>query len=202
MPTEYLFKVIVIGRSNVGKTAFVNRCVKGCFTENYKPTIGVDFAMKTLEWSENEMVRIQFWDIQGQEDTLPLSRAFFKGASACVILFDITSEKSFHFCKELKAAVDREVVPGSEKPVPCLLLANKCDLPNQVVEKETIATFCTKYNFGSWKEISVKENIQIEESVRWLVQVMMKTDSFLEKSSEAIDLGSMKRSMWSSCCGV
>ncbi|XP_042196694.1 ras-related protein Rab-7L1 isoform X2 [Callorhinchus milii] len=123
--TEHLFKVIVIGQFRVGKTSFIQRYVNGLFTENYKATVGVDFAMKTIKWTENDIVRLQFWDIQGQEDTTKMTRAFYKNAAACLIIFDMTSERSFEFCKELKEAVDSEVCDKYEMPIPCILLANK-----------------------------------------------------------------------------
>ncbi|XP_034776258.1 ras-related protein Rab-7L1-like [Acipenser ruthenus] len=173
MPSEQLFKVLVIGGSQVGKTSFVKRCVGGVFTEFYKVTIGVDFAIKTIEWSNEEIVRLQFWDIQGQEDCLPITRAFFRDADACIMMFDVTSEKSFTFCEALKQAIDTEVPGKDGNPIPCVLLANKCDLAQRTVQPGAIADFGNALNFFTWMEISVKENKRVEDSVRQIVEAVM-----------------------------
>ncbi|MGH0162510.1 UNVERIFIED_CONTAM: hypothetical protein FKN15_050873 [Acipenser sinensis] len=149
MHSEQLFKVLVVGGSQVGKTSFVKRCVSGVFTEFYKVTIG------------------------GQEDCLPITRAFFRDADACIMMFDVTSEKSFTFCEALKQAVDTEVPGKDGNPIPCVLLANKCDLAHQTVQPGAIADFANSLNFFTWMEISVKENKRVEDSVRQIVEAVM-----------------------------
>ncbi len=54
--SEKLFKVIIIGDPTVGKTSFVQRYVQDSFKRDYKGTVGVDFALKIIKWSENETV--------------------------------------------------------------------------------------------------------------------------------------------------
>jgi len=62
---EKLFKVIIIGDPTVGKTSFVQRYVQDTFKRDYKGTVGVDFALKIIKWSENQTVKLQLWDIAG-----------------------------------------------------------------------------------------------------------------------------------------
>lgn len=64
--TEELFKVLVIGDLGVGKSSIILRYVKKRFDEEYKASIGVDFALKTIEWDAKTVVRLQFWDIAGE----------------------------------------------------------------------------------------------------------------------------------------
>lgn len=64
--TEKLFKVLVIGDVGVGKTSVVLQYVKKSFSEGYKATMGVDFALKTIEWEPRTVVRLQLWDIAGE----------------------------------------------------------------------------------------------------------------------------------------
>uniref|UniRef100_A0A3B4BKZ3 Uncharacterized protein n=1 Tax=Periophthalmus magnuspinnatus TaxID=409849 RepID=A0A3B4BKZ3_9GOBI len=66
--SDQLLKVLVIGDVRVGKTSIVLRYVKKSFIENYKTTIGVDFALKTLQWEPRTVIRLQFWDIAGGEE--------------------------------------------------------------------------------------------------------------------------------------
>lgn len=62
---EKLFKVIVLGNPTVGKTSFVQRFVQDTFRRDYKGTVGVDFALKIIKWSESQVVKLQLWDIAG-----------------------------------------------------------------------------------------------------------------------------------------
>lgn len=64
--TEKLFKVLVIGDLGVGKSSIVLRYVNKRFDERYKASIGVEFALKTIEWDPKTVVRIQLWDIAGE----------------------------------------------------------------------------------------------------------------------------------------
>lgn len=64
--TEELFKVLVIGDLEVGKSSVIRRYINKQFDEKYKSSIGVDFALKTIEWDPRTLVRIQFWDIAGE----------------------------------------------------------------------------------------------------------------------------------------
>ena len=60
---EYFFKLLVIGDACVGKTSYIERYVHGkAFKESYKTTIGVDFAIKDIHWSDSELVRLQVWN--------------------------------------------------------------------------------------------------------------------------------------------
>lgn len=62
--TEHLYKVLVIGDLGVGKTSIIRRYVHQTYSNNYRATIGVDFALKVLNW-DSETVRLQLWDIAG-----------------------------------------------------------------------------------------------------------------------------------------
>lgn len=64
--TEHLFKILVIGDHEVGKTSFVKRYVRNQFYEELKASIGVDFSMKVIDWDSHTRVRLQLWDIAGK----------------------------------------------------------------------------------------------------------------------------------------
>ena len=66
---EFLYKVLVIGELGCGKTAFIKRYVHNFFSANYRATIGVDFALKVLDWDESTIIRLQLWDIAGNEES-------------------------------------------------------------------------------------------------------------------------------------
>lgn len=64
---EHLYKILCIGELGTGKTSFIKRYVHQFFSSNYRATIGVDFALKVIPWDETTLVRLQLWDIAGQE---------------------------------------------------------------------------------------------------------------------------------------
>lgn len=68
---ELLFKVLVIGDLGVGKTSIIQRYVHQVFSQHYRATIGVDFALKVLQWDMNTVIRLQLWDIAGVLDCPP-----------------------------------------------------------------------------------------------------------------------------------
>lgn len=75
---EYLFKILVIGELATGKTSFIKRYVHQFFSDHYRATIGVDFALKVVNWDENTLIRLQLWDIAGQERFVPVANTLFQ----------------------------------------------------------------------------------------------------------------------------
>ena len=85
---EYLFKLLILGDVGTGKTAIIKRYVHGTFNANYKSTIGVDFALKVIQRDEHTSIRIQLWDIAGQERFGNMTRVYYREAKAAVVVFD------------------------------------------------------------------------------------------------------------------
>lgn len=83
-------KILVIGEPGIGKTSLIRRYVDNVFDKNYTATLGVDFALKVVPWENNMQIQLQLWDIAGQERFSSMTRVYYKQATACVIIFDIT----------------------------------------------------------------------------------------------------------------
>ncbi|XP_036068799.1 ras-related protein Rab-7L1 isoform X2 [Oryzias melastigma] len=164
--TEHLLKILIVGDGNVGKSSFVNRYVSGQFNRTYKMTVGVDFAVKLLNWSDEEKVRLQLWDIAGQERFISMTRIYYKGAVGCIVMFDISSSSSFLSCRLWKQDLDHKAMLPNGDPIPCILVANKCDLAERAVSADTIDRFSRDNGFFTWMEASVKENKNIGEAMR------------------------------------
>eukprot|EP00300_Choanocystis_sp_HF-7_P001870 c11482_g1_i2.p1 GENE.c11482_g1_i2~~c11482_g1_i2.p1 ORF type:complete len:208 (+),score=44.95 c11482_g1_i2:203-826(+) len=166
---EYLFKVLIIGEAGVGKTALIRRYVDNVFSFKYKATIGVDFALKTLELDSNTSVRLQLWDIAGQERFGIMTRVYYKEAAACVIVFDITERRTLDAAVKWKQDLDSKVYLPNGDPVPCILVANKCDLEPRPVPKEEITAFAKEHGFAGWYESSAKECINVDRAFKLLI---------------------------------
>lgn len=93
-PYTFIFKVILIGDSNCGKTSMINRYVNNEFSNNYICTIGVDFMMKNLVIN-SEVIKIQIWDTAGMEKFKQITTSYYRGAQGALICFDLTSRNSF-----------------------------------------------------------------------------------------------------------
>ncbi|XP_045166507.1 ras-related protein Rab-7L1-like [Mercenaria mercenaria] len=184
--TEVLFKVLIIGDPTVGKTSFVQRYVNNLFRRDYKMTIGVDFALKVIKWSDSQNIKLQLWDIAGQERFTSMTRVYYKDAHACIVMFDLTQRLTFQNTVKWKKDLDTKCSLQDGSPVPCLLLANKCDLNHREVEQPEIEEVCKEHDFVGWTEISVKEGLMVEESMRFLIEEMMAKHATLDDFSESL----------------
>jgi Ras-related protein Rab-32 len=92
---EHLYKVLVIGDYGVGKTSLIRRYTEGYFSPNYKLTIGVDFALKTVEGEDGKKVALQLWDIAGHERFGHMTHVYYKYAIAAIIVFDLGRPATF-----------------------------------------------------------------------------------------------------------
>ncbi|XP_044230304.1 ras-related protein Rab-32 [Thunnus albacares] len=172
--TEELFKVLVIGDLGVGKSSIVLRYVHKRFDETYKLSIGVDFALKTIEWDTETVVRLQLWDIAGHERFKKMSRAYYKGAMGALVVFDITNSSTLEGASQWKQDLDSRVCLDSGHPVPAVLLANKCDMTGRDGDLvSSLDSFCNDKGFLGWFETSAKDDINIDEAVALLVKQMM-----------------------------
>ncbi|XP_076605344.1 ras-related protein Rab-32 [Chaetodon auriga] len=177
---EKLFKVLVIGDQGVGKSSIVLRYVNKRFDERYKASIGVDFGLKTIEWDRQTVVRLQLWDIAGQERFKKMSRVYYRGAMGAVVVFDMTNSSTLEAAAEWKQDLDSKVSLDSGRPVPAVLLANKCDIIGR--DRDLVSSldgFCKDNSFAGWFETSAKDNINIDEAGAFLVKQMMLCDTSL-----------------------
>lgn len=186
--SERLFKVIIIGDPTVGKTSFVQRYVQDSFRRDYKGTVGVDFALKILKWSDSETIKLQLWDIAGQERFTWMTRVYYKDAQGCIIMFDLTNRSSFLNTLKWKKDVDSKCTLDDGSPIPCMLLANKCDLPHRQVDQLEIERLYKEHNFTGWTETSAKEGLMVTDSMRFLVDVMMRQKNDADDDSEGSSL--------------
>ncbi|XP_006887982.1 PREDICTED: ras-related protein Rab-7L1 isoform X2 [Elephantulus edwardii] len=175
---DHLFKVLVVGDAAVGKTSLVQRYSQDSFSKHYKSTVG------------------------GQERFTSMTRLYYRDASACVIMFDVTNATTFSNSQRWKQDLDSKLTLPSGDPVPCLLLANKCDLSPWAMSRDQIDRFSKENGFTGWTETSVKENKNINEAMRVLLEKMMsnsREDVSLSTQGDYINLQAKSSSSWTCC---
>ena len=217
---EYLFKILVIGEVGTGKTSIIKRYVHNFFSETYRATIGVDFALKILNWDSNTVVRVQLWDIAGrlvtsvyfdttnlmclqiigQERFGSMTRVYYREAVGAMVVFDATRLSTYEAAARWKHDLDNKLQLPNGQPVPTVLLANKCDQlrdtgsgPGLVASHSQLDEFCQQHGFIGWFETSAKENIKIDESARFLIEKVIENDKAINAHSEDVADNSLIR---------
>ncbi|XP_057330766.1 TNF receptor-associated factor family protein DDB_G0272098 isoform X1 [Microplitis mediator] len=179
---EHLYKILVIGELGAGKTSIIKRYVHQFFSQHYRATIGVDFALKVLNWDPNTIIRLQLWDIAGQERFGNMTRVYYKEAVGAFIVFDVTRSATLDAVVKWKQDLDSKVQLPDGSPIPCVLLANKCDQSKEGLANSPgkMDDYCKEKNFVGWFETSAKENINIEEAARFLVNKILQNDQIMK----------------------
>uniref|UniRef100_A0A096MNA1 Ras-related protein Rab n=2 Tax=Cercopithecinae TaxID=9528 RepID=A0A096MNA1_PAPAN len=157
---EHLYKLLVIGDLGVGKTSIIKRYVHQNFSSHYRATIGVDFALKVLHWDPETVVRLQLWDIAGQERFGNMTRVYYREAMGAFIVFDVTRPATFEAVAKWKNDLDSKLTLPNGKPVSVVLLANKCDQGKDVLMNNGLKMdqFCKEHGFVGWFETSAKNS--------------------------------------------
>merc|ERR1711977_283948 len=143
---KVLLKVIILGDSSVGKTSLMNQYVSRKFNNQYKATNGADFLTKEVMVTHNgdqRLVTMQIWDTAGQERFQSLGVAFYRGADACILVFDLTSKKSFDNLDTWREEFLVQSGPSDSANFPFVVLGNKCDLKeSRVVTSKQANDYC------------------------------------------------------------
>ncbi|XP_021863517.1 ras-related protein RABA5e [Spinacia oleracea] len=122
---DYLFKIVVIGDSAVGKSNLLSRFARNEFDHNTKATIGVEFQTVCVEINGKE-VKAQIWDTAGQERFRAVTSAYYRGAVGALLVYDISRKTTF---ESVSRWLD-ELNTHCDTAVARLLVGNKCDLEN------------------------------------------------------------------------
>lgn len=162
---DYLFKILLIGNSSVGKSSILLRFSDNIFNESFLPTIGVDFKIKTFE-IQGKTVKLQIWDTAGQERFKTITSSYYKGSNGIILTYDITDKQSFKDIENWLAEVEKYAKPDIVK----LLVGNKCDLESQrQVTKEEGQELADSLNV-KFIETSAKNSVNIDGAFMTLSQ--------------------------------
>ncbi|KAK4745236.1 hypothetical protein SAY87_011548 [Trapa incisa] len=157
--SDYLFKLLLIGDSGVGKSCLLLRFADDSYLESYISTIGVDFKIRTVE-QDGKTIKLQIWDTAGQERFRTITSSYYRGAHGIIVVYDVTDQESFNNVKQWLSEIDRYASDNVNK----LLVGNKCDLTAQkVVSYETAKAFADEIGIP-FLETSAKNSTNVEQA--------------------------------------
>ena len=194
---EFLYKILILGDSSVGKTCFLTRYADNTFQEVHMSTIGIDYKLKNVKMEDGKIVKLQIWDTAGQDRFRSITKNYYKGANGIVVIFSVTDKKTFGNVKswihQIKAEVDEKVT--------IILVGNKIDdEENREVTKEEGEEIAK--NFGlDFFECSAKTGENINSTFNELVLKMVEIHEKFGGKEEKLKLkqnkiGGTKKS----CC--
>ncbi|MHC1592062.1 MAG: Rab family GTPase [Candidatus Helarchaeales archaeon] len=134
------FKVIVIGDPSVGKTSLIRRYSDDKFDSSYLPTIGADFNLKIVELQDMEVV-LTIWDIGGHDRFGAIRSFYYQGSHAGVLVLDRSRKETYESIPKWKEDLEK----GAKAGIPCVLMANKSDLPeSKLIPESEISELASK----------------------------------------------------------
>ena len=176
---DFIFKVLLLGNSDVGKSSLLLRYVDSVWNDAFVPTIGVDFKVKTLTINEKK-VKMQIWDTAGQERFRTVVATYFRGAHGILLLYDVTNKDSF---KNLESWLI-EIEKNAKEKVLKILIGNKCDLTDdREISTEEGKAFALR-NGMEFMETSAKMNTNVTEAFETLGKLMIEFNSKGNQSAQ------------------
>ena len=193
---DYLFKVLFVGDSGVGKTQIINKFVENNFLENCVSTIGVDFKIKEVE-VKNKKIKLQLCDTSGQERFRAIIQNYYKSDHLIAFVYAINNRNSFN---SIPKWVD-EVKKQTDKNTKFLLVGNKCDLKNDESVPTEEAEKYAEDNGIKFFEVSAKTEKGINDMFKYIISELLKEKEpglFDNQYKDNIKMN--KTSYWSECC--
>tara|TARA_B100001029_G_C15047209_1_gene448029 strand:- start:1335 stop:1967 length:633 start_codon:yes stop_codon:yes gene_type:complete len=158
---KYIFKLIIIGNNNVGKSSIIKSFNNDYFDQKYHSTIGIDFASKIIKLEDNTVVKLQIWDTAGTERFKSIVRNYYRGCIGGIIVFDVTNRQSFDnvimWYNDLLMHTNKK---AGELTI--LLVGNKNDLEKRVISQSEASNLAYDLKIP-YLETSAKLNENIDE---------------------------------------
>ena len=183
-----IFKIVLIGDSNVGKTNILSKYLQNEFNPDSKATVGVEFGSKTFNINDN-VIKAQIWDTAGTEKYRSITNAYYKGAKGAFVVYDITKKSSFN-------NIDKwlfDLKNNGDENINIILVGNKIDLENdrdvttEEGEKKAIL------NKASFIETSAKNGNNIEKAFNLMIENVHENFKKENENKENIDLNGINK---------
>ena len=174
---EFVFKILLLGDSEVGKSCFLMRYSDNVFVENYITTIGLDYKLKSVKLDSGKTIKVQLWDTAGQDKYRTIAKNYFKGSHGILLLYDVTKQSSFQNIRDWIQDIREEV---SQKAI-IFLIGNKIDLVDKrKISKEKGIELAEEYKLPFF-EASAKSGENVDEVFKALYKKISEVYGDLEK---------------------
>ena len=190
---EFMYKILLLGDSSVGKTCILTRYADNTFQEEHMATIGLDFKIKSVNLDNGKTIKVQIWDTAGQDRFKSITKNYYKGAHGIILIYDVTKRKTFDNLKNWIDTIKEEV---SDK-VSVILIGNKIDnIDNRVVTTQEGQGIANEYNLPFY-EASAKTGDNIDIAFNDLIKKVV--DIFGKYEEKGKKLGKKKKKK-NGCC--
>jgi len=168
-PYDYMFKLLLIGDTGVGKSCLLLRFSDDKFTPTYIATIGIDFRIKTLE-IDGKRFKLQIWDTAGQERFRSITCAYYRGAQGILLVYDSTNSRTFKSIANWMRTIEMNATEAVEK----ILIGNKCDKEDEIAVKTPRGKALADEYGMPFFETSAKTNTNVFEAFISITQALQK----------------------------
>ena len=168
---DYIFKLLIIGESGVGKKEFLLRFTDDSFIDNNLITIGIDFKIKVIN-IENKLIKLQIWDTAGQERFRTITKTYYKGSHGIILIYDVTDKNSLINIRNW----NKQIEENASKDICKVLVGNKCEDPDRVVTEEEGKRLANEIN-AIFFETFVRTNKNVYEVFYSLTAEILKMNA-------------------------
>jgi small GTP-binding protein len=185
---DYLFKLVLIGDSGVGKTNIISRYVHDRYSANTISTVGIEYSIRNVE-IDGKTIKVQIWDTAGQERYRAVPSAYFRGALGAIVVYDIT--RSCTYDSVGRWLYETHSQTQHQEPVK-LLIGNKSDMADIREVAIDDAKAYAESNQMSFMETSAKDSTNIEEAFKLIVHEIYRKMSANEDQDTNSECGSVE----------
>jgi small GTP-binding protein len=183
-----IFKIVLIGDSNVGKTNILSKYLQNEFNPDSKATVGVEFGSKTFNINDN-VIKAQIWDTAGTEKYRSITNAYYKGAKGAFVVYDISRKTSFN-------NIDKwlfDLKNNGDENINIILIGNKIDLEHQREVTTEEGEKKAVLNKASFIETSAKNGDNIEKAFNLMIENVYENFKKENENKENIDLNGINK---------
>ena len=190
----FLYKLLLLGDTSVGKTCFLMRYTDNLFREVHMATIGLDYKLKSVQLDNGKVINIQIWDTAGQDRFRSITKNYFRGAHGIILIYDITQRNTFENVIKWIEQIREE---ASDK-VPIILVGNKIDeVDKRAVNTEEGEKMAQDFGIPFF-ECSAKSGENIDATFKELVKKAVEAYNTVEEAGKKLNSKISKKKK--KCC--
>jgi small GTP-binding protein len=172
---DYLFKILLLGSSGVGKTSFLLRYTDDTFTKQYLATIGCDFKNRKIDHL-GQTVKVQLWDTCGGERFRTITQSYYRRVQGIILAYSVDDRSSFEHIPNWMREISRHVAENGS----IFLTGNKCDSEDRVVSWEEGLEMAQKLGVPYF-ETSAMLGLNVNEVFATICQMILEKNVLTEK---------------------